>query len=77
MRILVIEDEKKVARVIQQGLKEKEYDVDVASDGEEGIKRALSESYDLEMFLLATTIEIEIDYIHGTCRGIIVTVKVL
>jgi DNA-binding response OmpR family regulator len=47
MRILVIEDEKKVARVIEQGLKEKEYDVDVASDGEEGIKRALSESYDL------------------------------
>lgn len=39
-----------------------------------------SKSYDLETFLLASTIEIEIDYIHGTCRGIVltpVTVKVL
>jgi hypothetical protein len=40
----------------------------------------LGKSYDLETFLLAITIEIEIDYIHGTCRGIIVasvTEKVL
>ena len=47
MRILIIEDEKKVARILEQGLREEKYDVDVALDGEAGAKRALSESYDL------------------------------
>jgi len=47
MRILVIEDEKKVARFLEQGLREEKYSVDVAYDGEEGVKRALSEAYDL------------------------------
>jgi DNA-binding response OmpR family regulator len=47
MRILVIEDEKKVARFLEQGLREEKYDVDVAFDGEEGLQRALSEAYDL------------------------------
>src|SRR5438132_900618 len=47
MRILVIEDEKKVARFLEKGLREEKYDVDVAMDGDEGIQRALSESYDL------------------------------
>jgi DNA-binding response OmpR family regulator len=47
MRILVIEDEKKVARFIEQGLREEKYTVDVAFDGEEGIARATSEAYDL------------------------------
>jgi hypothetical protein len=31
----------------------------------------LSKFYNLETFLLASTIEIEVDYIHGTCRGIV------
>ena len=35
MRILIIEDEKKVARILEQGLREEKYDVDVALDGEE------------------------------------------
>ncbi len=30
MRILVIEDEKKVARILEMGLREEKYDVDVA-----------------------------------------------
>ena len=47
MRILVIEDEKKVARFLEQGLKEEKYDVDVAFDGAEGVRCALSNSYDL------------------------------
>ncbi len=47
MRILVIEDEKKVARFLEQGLREEKYTVDVAYDGEEGLGRALTEAYDL------------------------------
>ncbi|MGB9665610.1 MAG: response regulator [Ignavibacteria bacterium] len=47
MRILVVEDEKKVASFIKKGLEEEFYSVDVAFDGKEGLKLALSEEYDL------------------------------
>lgn len=47
MKILVVEDEKKVASFIKKGLEEEYYSVDVAFDGKEGLKLALSEEYDL------------------------------
>ena len=47
MRILIIEDEKKVARFLEQGLREEGYEAEVAYDGEEGLTKALSEAYDL------------------------------
>jgi two-component system copper resistance phosphate regulon response regulator CusR len=47
MRILVIEDEKKVARFIKKGLEEEGYAVDLASDGEEGLARVLDPVHDL------------------------------
>jgi heavy metal response regulator len=47
MRILVVEDEQKVAGFIQRGLEEEDYVVDVAVDGEEGVEKALSTSFDL------------------------------
>ena len=47
MRILVVEDERKVAKFIQQGLEEEHYAVDVANDGERGLQMADAENYDL------------------------------
>ena len=47
MRILVVEDEKKVARFIQQGLEEEHYSVDVTYDGENGAVMAETQTYDL------------------------------
>lgn len=47
MRILVVEDEKKVASFIKKGLEEDYYSVDIASDGKEGSKLAYSDEYDL------------------------------
>lgn len=47
MRILVVEDEKKVASFIKKGLEEDYYVVDVALDGKDGSNRALSDEYDL------------------------------
>jgi len=47
MRILVVEDEKKVSTFIQRGLEEEGFSVDVAFDGEEGVKKAESQPYDL------------------------------
>src|SRR5271154_4305208 len=46
MRILVIEDEVKIAQFIKRGLKEEGYAVDIASDGEEGHFLLSSNEYD-------------------------------
>lgn len=47
MRLLVIEDERKISRVITESLKREKYAVDVAYDGEEGFNLADSQPYDL------------------------------
>ena len=47
MRILVVEDEKKVAGFIKKGLEEETYAVDVAYDGEEGLHLGVEGQYDL------------------------------
>jgi len=47
MKILVVEDEKKVASLIKRGLEEDSYEVVLAQDGEEGQMMAESESFDL------------------------------
>jgi heavy metal response regulator len=47
MKILVVEDEKKVASFIKKGLEEEYYTIDLAYDGREGLKLALREEYDL------------------------------
>ncbi len=47
MRILVIEDEKKVASFIKKGLEEEHYAVDTAYDGEEGLYMVETNEYDL------------------------------
>lgn len=47
MRILVIEDEKKTAAFLREGLTEAGFITDVAEDGEEGRFRALDMDYDL------------------------------
>ncbi|MSQ48604.1 MAG: response regulator transcription factor [Deltaproteobacteria bacterium] len=46
MRILVIEDEKKVASFIQRGLEAEHYQVDVAHDGEAGFLQLFDNDYD-------------------------------
>ena len=47
MRILVVEDEKKIAGFVKRGLKEEGYAVDVAADGDEGYELASVNDYDL------------------------------
>ena len=47
MKILLVEDDKTVSHFIEKGLKETNYIVDVAFDGEEGLHLALSQSYDI------------------------------
>lgn len=47
MRILVVEDELRVASFLKRGLESESYAVDVATDGEEGLHLATTEDYDL------------------------------
>ena len=47
MRLLVIEDERKIARIITESLKREKYAVDAAYNGEEGFNLADSQPYDL------------------------------
>lgn len=47
MRVLVVEDEKRVANLIKKGLEEEQFTVDVVHDGEQGVNLAESSSYDL------------------------------
>jgi heavy metal response regulator len=47
MRLLVVEDETKLARFIQQGLEEEGYAVDLAADGAMGLAMALERVHDL------------------------------
>nr|WP_320048648.1 response regulator transcription factor [uncultured Desulfuromonas sp.] len=47
MKILVVEDEKKVASFIKRGLEEENFTVDIAANGEEGLYMAESNHYDL------------------------------
>src|SRR5262249_43096302 len=47
MKILVVEDETKVAEVLKRGLTEAGYEADVAYDGPIGLRLAKSGTYDL------------------------------
>ena len=47
MRILIVEDEYNLADAIQTRLKREKYNVDIATDGEEGLYQALMDIYDL------------------------------
>jgi DNA-binding response OmpR family regulator len=47
MRLLVVEDEHKLAGVLKRGLEEHGYAVDVAYDGEDGLAMATAAPYDL------------------------------
>lgn len=47
MRILVVEDEHKIARAVARALEQESYAVDVAYDGDEGYAMATTEPYDV------------------------------
>src|SRR5689334_6694033 len=47
MRLLLVEDEPRVARFIAKGLRERSYAVDVAPDGDQALYHARENEYDL------------------------------
>jgi len=55
MKILVIEDEKKIAKFIKRGLEDEGYEVEVACDGEEGHQKILAGSFGIVILDLMLT----------------------
>ncbi len=47
MRILIVEDEHKIANAIKSGLEQQSYAVDVCYNGDDGLAMATTENYDL------------------------------
>src|SRR6185437_13096371 len=47
MRLLIVEDERKLADTLKRGLEDHGHAVDVAYDGDDGLAMALAASYDL------------------------------
>lgn len=47
MRILVVEDERKIARALKKALEQEHYAVDVSFDGDDGYAMATTEPYDV------------------------------
>lgn len=47
MRVLVVEDEHKIARALKRALEQEKYAVDVAYDGDDGFAMATTEPYDV------------------------------
>ncbi len=46
MRVLIVEDERKVAQFLKKGFQAESYSADIAADGETGLRMAQSSSYD-------------------------------
>jgi DNA-binding response OmpR family regulator len=47
MRILLVEDEHKIANALKSGLEQHSFAVDVCYDGDDGLAMAITEPYDL------------------------------
>ena len=47
MRILLVEDDVAIARLLKEGLEDEVYAVDVAHDGDEGYRTAMADDYDV------------------------------
>jgi two-component system, OmpR family, copper resistance phosphate regulon response regulator CusR len=59
MKILVVEDEPKVAAFLKQGLEEQNFEVDIVFEGQMGKRMALGNHYDIIL------LDVIIPYIHG------------
>jgi heavy metal response regulator len=81
MRILVVEDEKKVAGFIKKGLEEEGYAIDVAFDGREGLLMALDGVHNLIVLdinlpkLDGLAVLQEFRKNHGTTPVLLLTVR--
>lgn len=72
MRILVVEDEHKIANAIKRGLEQESYAVDVCYDADDGLSSAVADEYDV--IILDRMLPGSMDGV-GVCRAIRVAGK--
>ena len=71
MRILIVEDEKKVANFIKKGLQQEGYAADIAQDGEEALESAMAFDYDAMVLDLRRLTEAEAAVVCDRIREIV------
>ena len=64
MRILLVEDEARVANFIARGLREQSYAVDIAAEGERAVYQATVNEYDLVIL----DVMLPVKDGHAVCR---------
>lgn len=66
MRLLVVEDEHRVAQAIKEGLEQESYAVDLEHNGEDGLNAAVGDEYDLII------LDVMLPVMNGleVCRGL-------
>ena len=75
MRILLIEDDIAISRLLKEGLEDESYAVDVAHDGSEGYRTASADEYDVIILdimlpiLMLTARDAERDIVEGLDTG--------
>ena len=73
MRVLVVEDELKMARALRRGLEQEGYAVDAALDGHDGLHRATEWDYDaivLDVLLPGLDGEVDAALVGGQGVGV-------
>ena len=70
-KILIVEDESKIARFVELELKHEGYEVEIASDGRTGLEKALSGSVDLVVFKSYSYFLIHFYFILNVCKDTI------
>ena len=51
MRVLLIEDDVTITRLLKEGLEDESYAVDVVNDGSEGYRTAATDDYDVIIYV--------------------------
>ena len=51
MRVLLIEDDVTITRLLKEGLEDESYAVDVVNDGSEGYRTAATDDYDAIIYV--------------------------
>ena len=68
MRLLLVEDDLKIAFFVKTGLEESGFAVDHAEDGEDGLHLALTEPYDLDIIdIMLPKIVMRIRILESLC----------
>jgi DNA-binding response OmpR family regulator len=78
MKLLVVEDEEKIANLLKKGLRSRGHDVDVTSNGEQALRLATTSSYDAILLDLMLPVRDGLDVLRSLrVRGVTTPVMIV